>query len=631
MKKKFVIIPVSVVAVAAIAIAIVKLSGAASAASAIDSTELAKKDIESTIAITGTVQSNSVTKVFSALNYKVESINVKVGDKVKKGDVLCTLNTDDIQNQILQTQINIKNSDINSDYQMTDSEKSYNTELEKYNNNESAAVVSAKMSLTLAEQTLEAAEKSYNDAIELTNTDKDTQLKTSKLNIEGAERDLKLAQEAYDKAVKEKKEEDYYTIEKYKDAYDDAKKLYDKVKQDFDSPDIDAAAKAYEDALQTYSNMVSGASGSYSQQEIAAAESNLQKASAALEAVNAKYDFKKAKENYEDTSKAYTKAKADIDKAHENAVDNTKAALDRCKSALEIAKNSLAAIESGNGIQLSNYKTTLVNAQKAVETAKRNYELAVQDAEANLATLKAAAEKSQLLSGNDPQLIALESQKKTLDDCTVKSPADGVVTAVYAVEGNSGVGLLFVIEDTEDLKIVSSVKEYDISFIDEGQSVIIKSDAIDKETEYNGLISKVAPTTDKGPDGNDAKTGSFNVDVAVSTADTDLLIGMTTKLTVITEEKQNAFAVKYEAVVTKDDGTEVIYAAEKSGEGYIAKEIIVETGLETDFEVEIISDQLTEGMIILTNTDSLYDGAPVSVETAENRSETSESTAKVEE
>jgi hypothetical protein len=36
-------------------------------------------------------------------------------------------------------------------------------------------------------------------------------------------------------------------------------------------------------------------------------------------------------------------------------------------------------------------------------------------------------------------------------------------------------------------------------------------------------------------------------------------------------------------------------------------------------------------MIILTNTDSLYDGAPVSIDTSKNSSETSESTAKVNE
>jgi RND family efflux transporter MFP subunit len=630
MKKKFVIIPVSIVAVAAIAVVIVKLSGSASAAVSIDSTELTKKDIESSIAITGTVESNSIRKVFSTLNYKVESINVKVGDKVKKGDILCTLNTDDIQNQILQTQMNIKNSDINSNYQLTDAEKAYNTELEKYNNNESAAIVNAKAALTQAEQTLQAAEKSYNDAIELKNTDKDTQLKTAKLNIESAENDIRLAQEAYDKAVKERNEEDYYSIKQLKDTYDDAKKLYDKVKTDFDSPDLEKASKEYEDALQTYSYM-SSSPELYTAAQITAAEAKLKSASETLEKVNEKYKFKTVKEDYENATKAYTKAKADIDKTHNQAVDNAKAALDKAKNALEIYKNSLAGIESGNGIELSNYKTTLVNAQKAFETAKRNYELAVQDAENQLATLKAAAEKSRLLSGNDPQLIALESLKKTLDDCTIKAPIDGTVTAVYAVEGNSGAGLLFVIEDTDNLKIVSSVKEYDISFIDEGQSVIIKSDSIDKKTEYNGLIAKVAPTTDKGADGNDAKTGSFKVDVAVSSPDTDLLIGMTTKLTVITAEKENAFAVKYEAVVTKDDGTTVIYAAEKSGNGYIAKEIPVQTGIESNFEIEIISDQLKEGMIILTNTDSLYDGAPVSIDTSINSSETSESTTKVNE
>jgi exonuclease VII large subunit len=159
------------------------------------------------------------------------------------------------------------------------------------------------------------------------------------------------------------------------------------VKTDFDSPDIDEASKAYETALQTYSLMSSNPE-SYTAAQLSAAEAQLKSASEALEKVNAKYNFKTVKEDYEDATKAYTKAKSDIDKAHNQAVDNAKSALDKAKNALEIYKNSLAGIESGNGIELSNYKTTLVNAQKLLKQLRETMSLLFRMRRINLQHLR---------------------------------------------------------------------------------------------------------------------------------------------------------------------------------------------------------------------------------------------------
>ena len=49
------------------------------------------------------------------------------------------------------------------------------------------------------------------------------------------------------------------------------------------------------------------------------------------------------------------------------------------------------------------------------------------------------------------------------------------MTAVYVTEGESSMagGLLFVIEDLNDLEIESSVKEYDIGSLKVGMPVVV--------------------------------------------------------------------------------------------------------------------------------------------------------------
>ncbi len=608
MKKK-VVIPVSIAAVAAVAIGIAALTGSSSNIAATDSMLLAKSELQSTISITGNVESNSVRKVYSNLNYTVEKINVEVGDEVKKGDVLCQLDTDQIEKDILQQKASLNTSNITSDYQLTDAEKKYDEALEKYNSDNYPTVVAAKTALDKAETNLDLAKKSYDRVLELTNTDKDTQLIKAQNSIKAAEIQLEAAKTAYKYAEDNYNNKDTANLTKLKKNYDDAKEFYEKVAKNIDTEEFTTANSSYENALQSYE--AACATGDIN--TINSAKTALDLASANLDKISSKYNYKTAKEDYEDASKKYFEAKNSTESLITSSYDQARLALLNAEKNLEMCKKELEVIQSGNTLNLYTEQTKYNDAQKTAEDARKAYETALDDSESQLADLKAAAEKSRLLSENDPQLIALEKFKSTLEDCTITSPIDGTVTAVYAVEGGSGMGLLFVVEDTDNLKITSKVKEYDISYIDDGQQVIIKSDSIGSDDEYNGIISKVSPTTNKDATGNDAGSGEFDVDISVSDKDTALMVGMTTKLTVITEQKENIYAVKYEAVNEDEDGNSFIYTAEKSGANYIAKKIMVQTGIESDFDIEIISDELNDGMIVLTDTDLLYDGAPVKI------------------
>ena len=66
----------------------------------IRTTTLAKGSLEDSISSTGTIQSAKTSNVTTSLSYTVKTIAVAVGDSVKKGDVICTLDTEELEDQI---------------------------------------------------------------------------------------------------------------------------------------------------------------------------------------------------------------------------------------------------------------------------------------------------------------------------------------------------------------------------------------------------------------------------------------------------------------------------------------------------------------------------------------------------
>ncbi len=98
---------------------------------------------------------------------------------------------------------------------------------------------------------------------------------------------------------------------------------------------------------------------------------------------------------------------------------------------------------------------------------------------------------------------------------------------------------------------------------------------------------------------------------------------MSAKLAIISDKRENALTVTYDALTTDDNGNDAVYIAEKDENGvYHAKLVTVEIGLETDYEIEIISSEISEGMYVLTNTTLLSDGDMVMINETEETAET---------
>lgn len=183
-----------------------------------------------------------------------------------------------------------------------------------------------------------------------------------------------------------------------------------------------------------------------------------------------------------------------------------------------------------------------------------------------------------------------------------------------------------VIQDNSSYKVEATVDQYDISSLYEGMTAVIKTDATG-DVEMQGTVTFVSPTPEEsgssagntGNSGSSTGTTAYPVEISIKNADEKLRIGMTAETSVLTETVSDALAVPYDCIEEKENGESVIYVMDSmEPKGSVSddatgkeakdaagrternrKEIVVQTGLETDYYTEIISDEITEGMKVI--------------------------------
>lgn len=321
----------------------------------------------------------------------------------------------------------------------------------------------------------------------------------------------------------------------------------------------DSAKKAYDDALYINNNNLNA--------EIKNSETAVISTKMNLEDKQKTYEYKQVLLGYGEISEdELSKAKIDYENA-KNDYDK----------AVVVLENTKIKAESD-----------LVNAKTSYETAKTNYE-------------------------NKSQRIGVEKQQQQLEDCLIKAPTDGTVTSVNAVVGSPSTGILFVIEDLNDITITAKIKEVDVANVKNGQKAEIKTDATG-DTVINGEVISVNPTADKGGatqlQGQSQATSNdvnFEGKIKLNELNENIKVGMKARINVILDEKSDVYTVPYESIVQNGD-TSSIYVAEKTGEKenqYVIKEVPITTGLESDLDVEILGEGLVEGIFIIAEP-SMY-------------------------
>lgn len=288
-------------------------------------------------------------------------------------------------------------------------------------------------------------------------------------------------------------------------------------------------------------------------------------------------------------------------------------------------------------------ETDYLSAKTAVETARNAYDQAISASESTYRANSIAVENAQDNVNTQKQRDSAASYRTQLkgyqDDkkkCSIEAPMAGTITAMTAEVGASAGGsalaagtssggstALFTIEDTNSLEITTSIPEYDMVLLQTRMQATITSDALDGEV-WTGSVKSISP---KATD----TSGNFTVVVEVTSPVGELAIGMSAKVNIITEQKKDVFAVPYDAVTTNEKGESVVYVwspemarqgesggnappaqapsgsmtdaagGDMAASAIVGTPIVVETGMETDYYIEIKSGELQEGMLILAD------------------------------
>ena len=507
-------------------------------------TTLQKTDLTDSVSVNGTVKSGyeaSVTVADSAKLYKVSEVKVAVGDTVKKGDVIATLDTSDLEKQIESAKESY-----------SDTLQSAQTSYDRATADLETSTVQHENNLIDLQAKIEQADKSLQDA---------------KDSLTTAQENERKAQGTYDSAVS-----DYNTL---KSAYDSASASISAYTQEKNN-----AATALNSALST--------------------------ANQALSAQLADPDNTEKQQAAEDAQTKVTEAQNTYNEADQKLTD----AQNSC-SAPSLGLYGFNSIESA----LKQADTTKTQAEDALESAKNAVEAATKQIDTCEQQVKSAHDsydqeknysnllnKTQNVEDSATKLEQaqrtpdnLETLRSTLDDCTLTATMDGTITALDATVGSVCTGTVATIQNTDALVVEVTISANSVPKLSTGMTCRITSDATG-DAIINGTLTQIDPVA------NDK--GSFGAKVMVNGDDGGLLIGISAKVEIVVNEKNDVFTVPRDAVGTADDGSSYVLR-QTGGEGVdmTFEEVPVTTGDTNDFYVEITGSDLNEGDVIRATAD----------------------------
>jgi HlyD family secretion protein len=315
---------------------------------------------------------------------------------------------------------------------------------------------------------------------------------------------------------------------------------------------------------------------------------------------------------------------------------NAEKALDAAKLDLEekqkVYEYDKAMLTNGQVSQdtVNKAQTDYQNAQGTVDKDSVALEATKVTDDQNLAQAKTDYDTAVANANDHSARLQLENKKDQLKNKEVVAPVDGTVTNINAVVGQESSGALFVIQDLSNLIVNVTVDETDINKIKVGQRAEVTTDASGSDIIEGQIVSfepvsssasanTSTTSTSNGKTSSSSTSSSnstssdvtFNVKVQITGQNDKIKVGMNSVVNIVTDEKDDIYAVPYQTVLSKN-GKYDVYAAVDEGGKYVVKEIPVTEGIQSAAQVEIKGD-ISDGMIILDSPSSYTVGSTVDI------------------
>jgi len=515
-----------------------------------------RRSIQSSISSTGEIISDNTRNIAATLTgYEVLTVNVKVGDIVSAGDVLCVFDTEDLEENLEDAEKALSAAKTQSNVSVNNAERALEMAIETKN----YQIETAARNIISAGEAYEKAADSYDDLR--------SQAKDAKAAMDAAKAELNSIPATKEEMV------EYQNLQK--DMQDAQSAL----------SEAEAKLKEYEDAMGTGGSDAGEDEGTGDVAEdtdavestkdtlekaVEEAQKNLTEAQKKLEDFNLEAEREKRLKAYNTAYTTYNTLKSSLNTA-ENAVDS--------------AWNALQQAQAIDDYTVASQESNFRGSKDAVKSA---------EAGAGVATIQ--------------QESNVDNLNKQIEKGAVTADIGGTVTAVNIKEGERYAGgAIITIQDTDALVVSAEIDEYDIADIAIGMKAVFKTDST-RDEQLTGEVIFISPTPTMGSD------VTYQVKVRIDSDTTRLRIGMNAKLNIILEETADVLTVPYDAIQQDENGNDVIYAVERGEKDAVTKTAIpVTVGVEGDYYVEV-SGNITEGMEISLPTDKFFDLAAIEEE-----------------
>lgn len=613
------------------------------------------------------VPSNSV-EVFAEKPLPITHVNVKVGDVVKKGDVIAQLDSSSIEQQLKSRRAQKSATDKNLSAQISAAKKRLDEAISGRDSGKNPAIVAAETSLTQAMDQYLAAQKSYDDfkrsldeaynqglvaekstRENLAYQEEATDLKYRQLQDDMNKNANKIADNralAADKARQEEYLQNSLDNEKRR-----LTELGISIKEEqgrlAEAQEKVASLQSEKSALQARKDQLNlQKSEEKDPQKLIEIENDLKKVNSDIiknqgdiEAINFEEIKKSANENINRLTRTQNEVEIEVNRISEDLatakadqqkytseaeamekelegqqkqVDATRLEVKKAKEDLSSDADKAIKSQKARDDELKTLAQNLETARDNYESAKRNLESTktqvaneISGLSDNLKTAKAGA--------NNLDSVEIENLTEELEKSLIKAPADGTVTGVNAKEGQAPAAAVAKIETIDTLRIESQVKEYDKNSVAVGTLVEITSDSALGET-YKGRVISIDPVPMAASADN--KTGEVLYKTTIELdegQETKLSPGMTLRVKYIMSEEKNTFKVPTDAVFERDGKNYILALKDMGKDKYQIQKVEVSLGLSNDAETAIKSKDLKENDKVLATSGGYGEGSLVKV------------------
>lgn len=264
-------------------------------------------------------------------------------------------------------------------------------------------------------------------------------------------------------------------------------------------------------------------------------------------------------------------------------------------------------------IENGDLAASLSQAQAAYQVSKSAYNNAV----TNYNRMKALYDEGAIsLSQLEQAKVAMDSSNPAAAAAAVeavrvqyantfnKAPIAGQVASCDLVLGGLASQQVVAVRvvDIEKVKMKGSVSESQIGSIQLGQTVQVTIESASEEV-FTGTVTSVAPAANP-------TTMTFPIEITIDNIQGKIKAGMFGEVVLPVQTHTDVVVIPNSAILTQDDQKHV-FVVEEAEDGLVCRLVQVETGLESDDMVEIVSGIVAADKVVTKGQNQLQDGIPI--------------------